>query len=64
MMPDERYEGRLVLGFIGNDAPSPKDDDWGLLFRGPSVAGIGSIKDPVDGKYRGYLSADRTPRSR
>ena len=64
MMSDESYEGRLVLGFIGNDAPSPKDDDWGLLFRGPSVAGIGSTKDPVHGKYRGYLSADRTPKSK
>jgi len=55
-MSDERFEGRLTLGFVNNDAPSPRDDEWALLFRGPDVAGIGSVKDPTDGKYRGYFS--------
>ncbi len=64
MMSDERYEGRLVLGFIDTDTPSPDDDAWGLSFRGPSVAGIGSFKSPVDGKYRGSLFVGRTPQSR
>ena len=64
IMSDEHYEGRLILGFISNDAPSPGDDDWALSFRGPEVAGIGSIKDPVDGKYRGFLSVTRNPQIR
>jgi hypothetical protein len=58
-MADERHESRLELGFISNDAPSPADDDWALRFRAPDVAGIGSMKDPVDRKYRGYLSVER-----
>jgi hypothetical protein len=64
IMSDEHYEGRLVLGFISNDAPLPEDDDWALSFRGPDVAGIGSIKDPVDRKYRGFLSVARNPKPR
>ncbi len=55
-MSDGLSESRLLLGFVDNDAPSTRDDDWALLFRGPDVAGIGSIKDPANGKQRGYLS--------
>ena len=64
IMSDEHYEGRLMLGFISNDYPSPEDDDWALLFRGPDVAGIGSMKHPVDLKYRGYLTVARNPKIR
>jgi hypothetical protein len=64
IMSDEHYEGRLILGFISNDAPSPGDDDWALSVRGPDVAGIGSIKDPVDRKYKGFLSVARNPQIR
>jgi hypothetical protein len=63
-MADERHESRLELGFISNDAPSPADDDWALRFRAPDVAGIGSLKDPVDHKYRGYLSVEKNPKER
>jgi hypothetical protein len=55
-MSDGRTEGRLMLGFVSSDAPSAGDDEWALLFRGPDVAGIGSLKDPANGKYRGYFS--------
>ena len=60
VMSDENFEGRLMLGFISNDAPSPEDDDWALSFRRPDMAGIGSVKDPVNRKYRGVLSVERT----
>lgn len=63
-MSDERRESRLQLGFISNDAPTPGDDDWALRFRAPDVAGIGSMKDPTDHKYRGYLSVERNPKER
>ena len=55
-MSDGRSEGRVMLGYIANDAPSIENDEWALLFRKPDVAGIGSIKNPENGKYRGYLS--------
>ena len=64
VMSDEKFEGRLMLGFSSNDSPSPADDDWALAFRGPDVAGIGSIKDPVDHKYRGFLSVERMAKDR
>jgi hypothetical protein len=63
-MADERNESRLGLGFISNDAPSPEDDDWALVFRTPNVAGIGSVKIAGDRKYRGYLSVDRNPKEK
>lgn len=63
-MADERNDSRLELGFISNDAPAPADDDWALRFRTPDVAGIGSLKDPSDHKYRGYLSVERNPKQR
>lgn len=55
-MSDGRSEGRLMLGFVSNDVPSPGDDVWALLFRHPDVAGIGSMKDTANGTYRGYFS--------
>ena len=60
-MSDERSESRLELGFISSDAPAAGDDDWALRFRAPDVAGIGSMRDPTDHKYRGYLSVERNP---
>jgi hypothetical protein len=63
-MADERQESRLELGFISNDAPALEDDDWALRFRGPDVAGIGSMRDSSDHKYRGYLSVERNPKAR
>jgi hypothetical protein len=63
-MADGRSESRLELGFISNDAPAPGDDDWALRFRAPDVAGIGSMKDPTNQKYRGYLSVERIPKDR
>lgn len=63
-MGDESRETRLELGFISNDSPAPNDDDWALRFRTPDVAGIGSMKNPVDHKYRGYLSVERNPKEK
>ncbi len=63
-MADERHETRLELGFISNDAPATGDDDWALRFRAPDVAGIGSMKDTADQKYRGYFSVERNPKER
>jgi hypothetical protein len=63
-MADERRESRLELGFISHDAPGPGDDDWALRFLAPDVAGIGSIKDPTNRRYRGYLSVERNPKER
>jgi hypothetical protein len=60
-MSDERSESRLELGFIRSDVPAARDDDWALRFRAPDVAGIGSMKDPTDHKYRGYFSVERNP---
>jgi hypothetical protein len=58
-MSDEHSEGRLTLGFVSSDAPTPEDDDWALQFRAPDVAQIGSIKDPLDKNYRGVFSVSR-----
>lgn len=42
-MGDETWEGRVLLGFVGQDTKSA-GDDWGLLFRAPgSVADLASI---------------------
>jgi len=46
-MGDERWEGRVHLGFTEPDMPSPDWDNWGLSFRGSSerpVAAIGMVK--------------------
>lgn len=63
-MADEKQESRLELGFISADAPTSNDDDWALRFRAPNVAGIGSIRNPVDHRYRGYLSVEKNPKQR
>ncbi len=63
-MGDERRESRLELGFISKEAPAAEDDDWALRFRMPDIAGIGSIMDPVDHKYRGYFSVERNPKEK
>ena len=63
-MADERWESRLELGFITGDAPAAEDDDWALRFRAPDVAGIGSTRDPVDHRYRGYLLVEKNPKQK
>jgi len=63
-MADEHNESRLELGFISNDAPALEDDDWALRFRAPDVAGIGSMRDSSDHRYRGFLSVERNPKPR
>ena len=32
---DGRWEGRMLLGFLGMDTPGPEDDDWGLVINRP-----------------------------
>ena len=53
VMSDENNEGRVLLGSIPHDSPSPRDDDWGLIFREPNLASIGVRRDPVSGLYSG-----------
>ena len=36
-MNDEKMEGRIMLGFVQFDAPSPQDDNWALQFRSRDV---------------------------
>jgi hypothetical protein len=55
VMGDEHHEVRVMLGFLQDDAPSPKDDDWGLAFRNPDLAGIGVRRDPVTNKQSGWF---------
>jgi len=51
-MGDEHWEGRIMLGAIGDDAPSTTTD-WGLEFTGavPShvLAGMGIVRGPSGG---------------
>jgi hypothetical protein len=58
-MSDEKWEGRLLLGFIEHDVSSSRDDDWGLLFRAPglfqNLASIGITSNPA-GVKSGMLS--------
>jgi len=57
VLSDEKWEGRILLGFIQSDYPSPAEDDWGLLFRAPStgtLANIGVVKR--DGKLSGIAT--------
>lgn len=35
LLSDGEREGRLILGFIGSDTPSPRDNDFGLIVYGP-----------------------------
>jgi hypothetical protein len=47
-MGDERWEGRVVLGFKGSDVPDRAEDDWGLSFMAfgseRPVAALGVVK--------------------
>jgi hypothetical protein len=56
-MSDEKWEGRLILGFIQPDAPSSSWDDWGLLLRVPQrespIASLRITRDPVSGQTSG-----------
>jgi hypothetical protein len=49
-MGDEKWEGRVILGYIEPDVRSERDDDWGLLFRAPglgsALASIGVTSGP------------------
>ncbi len=57
---DEELESRVLLGYIGDDSPSPNSDAWGLELPKNGVlsswAGIGVSKDPVSGTQRAYIS--------
>ena len=52
---DERWEGRMMLGFIASDYVSPEDSDWGLQFRHPNLASMGVFRDAKNGMFRGSL---------
>jgi hypothetical protein len=60
IMNDHKFEGRMVLGSIENDAPSPNDDDWGIAFRAPTslvpYASMGLLREPTSGRLSGVLS--------
>ena len=47
-MSDERWMGRVVLGFLQPDFPDPELDKWGLVFRAfgseHAVSSIGASK--------------------
>ena len=52
---------RVHLGFFQNDAPGPKDEDWGVRFYGPngydSFAAMGMRRDWNDDKMHGFVFA-------
>ena len=57
VMSDEKWEGRVMFGFLPSDYPDREWDDWGLAFRAPNVgdlANIGLIKR--DGKLSGVAN--------
>jgi hypothetical protein len=58
-MSDERWAGRVSLGFIEQDMYDPKTDDWGLSFRGfgsqRSIAEMGMTKT-ASGEPTGFLA--------
>jgi hypothetical protein len=58
-MGDERWQGRVVLGFNGPDTPDAAWDNWGLRFHAPgserTVAGIGTMRGS-DGRSEGFLT--------
>jgi hypothetical protein len=56
VLSDERWEGRVLLGFIPTDYPSPEDSNWALTFMHPDVASIGIWRDPKVGSLGGSLS--------
>lgn len=54
-MSDEKWEGRVMLGFVENDAPNPDDSDWALRFRFPDDASIGVMRDARTGSVSGKI---------
>lgn len=58
---DENMEGRIILGFVHTDAPSPRDDDWGLILRAPKVgprrdmAYMAIMRDYKSGRVSGKI---------
>ena len=60
-MSDEKWYGRVRLGFTGPDTLDPSADDWALSFcpfgTTRPIAGVGMVKN-VDGQLDGYLTAD------
>jgi hypothetical protein len=59
VMSDQRWEGRVILGFNEPDTPDPTWDNWGLRFHAAgsekTVAGIGTMKRS-DGRVEGFLT--------
>ncbi len=59
-MSDNKWEGRVMLGFIQSDVPSTSDDDWGLVFRAPqgntAIADLVMIRDALSGRISGKLA--------
>lgn len=58
-MSDAGLEGRLMLGFLQPDVPSPSWDRWGLLLRAPrggNIADLTMMRDPTMGSISGWLS--------
>ena len=58
---DEERESRVLLGYIGDDSPSPNSDAWGLLLPKNGALSdwmsIGVSKDPVTGVQSARISA-------
>ena len=59
-MSDGHYEGRIMLGFIQPDTPTPTDD-WGLFFRtpqegGPNLVRIGMFRRDLHGRASGIIA--------
>jgi hypothetical protein len=52
VMSDEKWEGRVHLGYIEPDTKDPRWDNWGLAFRAPGssrpVAGMGMTRGARD----------------
>ena len=62
-MSDEKWEHRVKLGFLAFDAPSPEDENWGLVFTAPGrryLAAIGYGKDYTKGTLNGYVRAQNS----
>ena len=55
VMGDEKWEGRLRFGFLESDAPTMKDNDWGLEFLHPNMLSIGVDQNPVTKALTGRI---------
>lgn len=59
LMGDERWEGRIHLGFVEPDTFTPEWDNWGLLFNGLGsqrpVVGMGMAKG-IEGQLKGVIA--------